>query len=479
MPDLAAALAAPVAPTRPATSVTTTADTTLSGADLRALRAAVNGRVLVAGDPGYDDARGVHNTHFLRQPAVIVRPESAIDVSRAVTTARELGLEIAVKGGGHSVAGHSSTDGLLIDLGAMRAIDVDPVRGIGSAQGGATAGEYTAAAGQQGFATPFGDTGSVGLGGLTLGGGIGWLARKHGLTIDSLVEVDLVTADGRLVTVSEAADPDLFWAVRGGGGNFGIATRFRYRLHPVDVVTGGMLVLPLTAQVLRDLVDASVAAPEELTQITFVMGLPPAPFVPPQAVGMPAVVVMPVHAGSIEDGTAAMAPFRAIATPLADMVGPMPYPAMYQLTAEGEQRGPGVVRSAFLPDLDDTAINAIVERHHGPQGALAMTQLRILGGAMARVPADATAFAHRDATVMASVIAHGEGDYAELRAYAESYHADLSGGATGVYANFVGDEAAGRIHAAYPGATFERLVQVKRRVDPDNVFHANHNIRPD
>ena len=301
MPDLAAALAAPVTPTRSATPVATP-EPALSGADLRALRAAVTGRVLVPGDPGYDEARGIHNTHFLRQPAVVVRPETAVDVSRAVTTAREVGLEIAVKGGGHSVAGHSSTDGLLIDLGAMRAIDIDPVRGIGSAQGGATAGEYTAAAGQLGFATPFGDTGSVGLGGLTLGGGIGWLARKHGLTIDSLVEVDLVTADGRLVTVSEAADPDLFWAVRGGGGNFGIATRFRYRLHPVDMVTGGMLVLPLTAQVLRDLVDASVAAPEELTQITFVMGLPPAPFVPPQAVGMPAVVVMPVHAGSLDAG---------------------------------------------------------------------------------------------------------------------------------------------------------------------------------
>ena len=478
MPDLAAAPAAPVTPTRSVTPVATP-EPALSGADLRALRAAVTGRVLVPGDPGYDEARGIHNTHFLRQPAVVVRPESAVDVSRAVTTARELGLEIAVKGGGHSVAGHSSTDGLLIDLGAMRAIDIDPVRGIGSAQGGATAGEYTAAAGQHGFATPFGDTGSVGLGGLTLGGGIGWLARKHGLTIDSLVEVDLVTADGRLVTVSEAADPDLFWAVRGGGGNFGIATRFRYRLHPVDMVTGGMLVLPLTPQVLRDLVDASVAAPEELTQITFVMGLPPAPFVPPQAVGMPAVVVMPVHAGSLDDGTAAMAPFRAIATPLADMVGPMPYPAMYQLTADGAHPGPGVVRSAFMPDLDDTAINAIVERHNSPQGALAMTQLRILGGAAGRVPAAATAFAHRDATVMASVIAHGEGDYEDVRAYAEAYHADLSGGATGVYANFVGDEAASRIHAAYPGATYERLVQVKRRVDPDNVFHANHNIRPD
>ena len=478
MPDLAAAPAAPSVRPRPARPAPST--TTLPGSDLRAVRASIGGLVLVAGDAGYDDARGAHNTHYDRKPAMIVRPETAIDVARAVVTARDLDLEIAVKGGGHSVAGHSTSDGgMLIDLGAMRAIDIDPVRGIGSAQGGATAGEYTWAANQLGFATPFGDTGSVGLGGLTLGGGIGWLARKHGLTIDSLVEVDLVTADGHLITVNEDDDPDLFWAVRGGGGNFGIVTRFRYRLHPVNMVTGGMLVLPLTQQVLRDVVDASVAAPEELTQITFVMGLPPAPFVPAEAVGMQAVIVMPVHAGPLEDGAAAMAPFRSIATPLADMVGPMPYPAMYQLTAAGEQPGPGVIRSSFMPDLDAAAIDTIVERHRGPQGDLAMTQLRVLGGAVARVPAGATAFAHRDATVMASVLAHGEAPYEDLKAYAESYHAELSGRSTGVYSNFVGEEDASRLHAAYPGATFERLVQVKRRVDPENVFHANHNIRPD
>ena len=247
MPDLAAATAAPSAQPRTASPVTPTSGPAFAGSELRAIRAAIGGRVLVAGDPGYEQARGAHNTHYDRLPALIVRPESAIDVARAVVTARDLDLEIAVRGGGHSVAGHSTSDGgMLIDLGALRAIDIDPVRGVGSAQGGATAGEYTWAANQHGFATPFGDTGSVGLGGLTLGGGIGWLARKHGMTIDNLLEVDLVTADGHLVTVNESSDPDLFWAVRGGGGNFGIATRFRYRLHPVNMVTGGMLVLPLT-----------------------------------------------------------------------------------------------------------------------------------------------------------------------------------------------------------------------------------------
>ena len=200
---------------------------------LRVLRDALGSSVIAAGDAGFEIGRLAHNTLFDRVPAAIVRPTGALEVSRAVLAARELGLDIAVRGGGHSVAGHSTSDGgLLIDLAAMRDVDIDPIHWTGTAQGGATAGEYTAAAAQHGFATPFGDSASVGLGGLTLGGGIGWLTRKHGMTIDSLLAVDLVTADGELHTVTEASDPELFWALRGGGGNFGIATRFRYRLHP-------------------------------------------------------------------------------------------------------------------------------------------------------------------------------------------------------------------------------------------------------
>ena len=303
-------------------------------------------------------------------PAAIVRPTGALEVARAVVAARELGLDIAVRGGGHSLAGHSTIDGgLLIDLSAMRDIEIDPVRWTGTAQGGATAGEYTTAAARHGFATPFGDTGSVGLGGLTLGGGIGWLARKHGMTIDSLLSVDLVTADGELRTVSEASDPDLFWAVRGGGGNFGIATRFQYRLHPVSMVVGGMLALPLSERVLLDVIDASMEAPEELTQISMIMNLPPMPFVPAEFHGVPALVVMPVYAGDLEAGQAAMAPFRSIAKPIADMVGPMPYPGMYQLTAGAEAPSAEVVRSAFLGGLDVAAAEALVDHHRSPEGA--------------------------------------------------------------------------------------------------------------
>jgi FAD/FMN-containing dehydrogenase len=367
---------------------------------------------------------------------------------------------------------------MLIDLSAMRDVDIDPVRWTGTAQGGATAGEYTVAAARHGFATPFGDSASVGLGGLTLGGGIGWLARKHGMTIDSLLSIDLVTADGELRTITEASDPDLFWAVRGGGGNFGIATRFQYRLHPVSMVTGGMLVLPLDADVLRGVVEISLEAPEELTQITMVMGLPPAPFVPEEMVGMPVIAVMPVHAGDPEAGAAAMAPFRRLATPIADMVGPMPYVGMYELTAGASQAAPEVIRSAFLAGFDAAAAEAIVEHHRSPAGAASMTQLRVLGGAMGRVPADATAFAHRGSPVMAAFIGGVPGTREEAEATANGLLAAVSGAATGVYANFLADEGEARVRDAYPRATYERLVAVKRRVDPENVFHANQNIRP-
>lgn len=454
-------------------------DAAPSTADVRALAAGLRGRVLEPGSAAYDTAREGHNARYDRRPALIVRPVDATDVSRAILTARELGLEVAVKGGGHSIAGQSVVDGgLVIDLGDMRGVEIDPIRRTGFAQGGVNAGEYTAAAHQHGFATPFGDTASVGLGGLTLGGGIGWLVRKHGLTIDSVQAVQLVTADGRVRMVSEDEDPDLFWAVRGGGGNFGVATSFAYRLHPVDVITGGALILPATREVLCGLVPVAAAGPEELTMIAMVMPAPPAPFVPEAYHGKPVAIVMLVHAGDPASGAEAVEPFRRLATPVADLVGPMPYPAIYELTAEGEQRSAHVVRSAFMDELPDAAVDAILDRVEDPASHPAMVQLRVLGGAMGRVPADATAFAHRDASVMASIITPIVGEAAEADAWSDTFLADLAPRQTGVYSNFLGDEGDARIRAAYPGATYERLVQVKRRVDPDNVFHGNQNIRP-
>jgi FAD/FMN-containing dehydrogenase len=443
------------------------------------LRARFGAQLLLPGDAAYEAGRFGHNTGFDRRPAAIIRPRDAQGIGAAVVAARELELDLAVRGGGHSVAGHSTTDGgLLVDLREMQAVDIDPFRLTGTAQGGTTAGAYTTAAQAHGLATPFGDTGAVGLGGLTLGGGIGWLARRHGLTIDNLLAVDLVTADGEVETISESSDAELFWALRGGGGNFGIAARFRYRLQPVDIVTAGALVLPLTRDVLRGVIDASLEAPEELTQITAVMSLPPAPFVPAELVGMPAVVVLPVVLGDPAAGAAAMAPFRSIATPIADLVQPMPYEAMYQLTAGGATPAPSVMRSAFTDELSDAALDAIVERHATPEGAASITQVRVLGGAVARVPAASTAFAHRDAPLMTAIIAHVTGDPAATEAWADAYHAELSGSARGVYSNFLGNDGDDRLREAYPAATYERLAAIKRRVDPANVFRGNHNIRP-
>jgi FAD/FMN-containing dehydrogenase len=473
------ALASQPARTSPA-SVAHPARPDLDQLHLRALRAAVGGVVLAPGDRGYHAARSAHNTVYDRRPAVIVRPSDATGVARAVLMARRMDLEIAVKAGGHSVAGHSTIEGgMLIDLGAMRSINIDPLRRVGTAAGGVTAGEYTLAAHEHGLATPLGDTVSVGLGGLTLGGGIGWLARKHGLTIDSLLGAEVVTADGRLVTVNEDDDPDLFWAIRGGGGNFGIVTKFRYRLHPVGTVTGGLLVLPLTSDVIAGFVEVAQAAPEALTAVANVMPLPPAPFVPADSVGVPAVMVTMVHAGDPEQAPEAIAPFRALGAPLLDRVGPMPYPAIYEYTRGGSRPGPSVLRSSFLPSLADHAVDAILERHEAPGGRPAITQLRVLGGAMARVPADATAFAHRQAPIMAAVIAGVVDSHAATTAWAAAYLSELAVNGCGAYSNFLGDEGEARIRAAWPGTTYERLVAVKRRVDPDNVFHANQNIRPD
>jgi FAD/FMN-containing dehydrogenase len=443
------------------------------------LRARFDAQLLVAGDDAYEASRFGHNLGFDRRPAAIIRPRDAHEIAAAVVAARELDLELAVRGGGHSVAGHSTSDGgLLVDLREMRAVDIDPFRHTGTAQGGTTAGEYTSAAQAHGLATPFGDTGGVGLGGLTLGGGIGWLARKHGMTIDNLLAVDLVTADGEVETISESSDAELFWALRGGGGNFGIAARFRYRLQPVHVVTAGAIVLPLTRDVLRGIIDASLEASDDLTQITNVMTLPPAPFVPAELVGMPAVLVLPVALGDPAAGAAAIAPFRSIATPVADLVQPMPYEVMYQLTAGAATPAPSVMRSSFADELSDAALDAIVERHSTPEGAASITQVRVLGGAMARVPADSTAFAHRDAPLLTSIIAHVTGDQAATEAWADAYHAELSGSARGVYSNFLGNEGDARLREAYPAATYERLAAIKRRVDPANVFRGNHNIRP-
>lgn len=293
--------------------------------DLEAFEADLRGSIVLPGSPDYDVARQVKSAQYDRRPALIVRAADAGDVARTVNLAREAGLPLSIRGGAHSLAGYGTNDGgIVLDLGSMKGLHINPEARVAWAQPGLTAGEYTMAAAAHGLATPFGDTGSVGISGLTLGGGIGWLARKYGMAIDALIAVEIVTADGRQLTVNADSHPDLFWAVRGGGGNFGVVTRFQFRLYPVGEILGGALFLPPTPEALRNLLPIAQAAPEELTTISFLMHMPPAPFIPADQVGKLSLVVMFVWAGDPAAGQAALEPFRQVATPLAEVVAPMP-----------------------------------------------------------------------------------------------------------------------------------------------------------
>jgi FAD/FMN-containing dehydrogenase len=444
------------------------------------LRAALDGRVIAPGDPGYDQARTVFYGGFDRRPAVIIRPADATEVARVVALARDSGLELAVRSGGHSVAGHSVTDGgIVLDLAAMRALDIDVERRTAWAQTGLTAGEYTTAAGAHGLATGFGDTGSVGIGGITLGGGIGYLVRKHGLTIDDLLAAEVVTADGRLLSVDAETHPDLFWALRGGGGNFGVATRFQFRLHPVSTIVGGMLLLPATPEVIAGFVAEAQAAPEELSTIANVMPAPPMPMVPAEHHGRLAIMALVCYAGEAAAGERVLAPFRALATPLADLVQPMPYPQIYPPEEEGYQPT-AVSHTMFVDAVDHGVAETIVDHLQASDASMRAAQVRVLGGAMARVPADATAFAHRGSRIMVNVAAFYEGpaDRAARAAWVQRFGAALRQGDPGAYVGFLGEDGPARIRQAYPGATRERLAAIKARYDPTNLFRLNQNIPP-
>jgi FAD/FMN-containing dehydrogenase len=439
-----------------------------------------NGRVITPDDRRYDDARRVFFSGFDRRPAAIVRAADASDVSRVVNLARETGIELAVRGGGHGRAGHGTSEGgLVVDLSDMNAVEIDPDGRTAWAQTGVTAGDYTKAAGEHGLATGFGDTASVGLAGITLAGGIGYLVRKHGLTIDDLLAAEVVTADGEILEVDENEHPDLFWALRGGGGNFGVATRLRFRLHEVDEVVGGMLLLPASAELITAFVEAAEAAPEELSIIANVMNAPPLPFVPEERHGKPAVMAMMVYAGDAEAGEEAIAPIRALATPLVDLVRPMRYPQMY----EGPE-GPAPARMAgtnvLVDDFAPEAAEAILEHLETAPIPMAAAQLRVLGGAMARVSDDATAFGYRNAKMMANiaVMSPSPVEDPEHEAWARSLATAVSGGSTAAYVGFLGDEGDHGVRRAYPPATLERLAAVKRQYDPDNVFRLNLNVAP-
>jgi FAD/FMN-containing dehydrogenase len=444
------------------------------------LRDDLAGRVIAPDDGGYDEARIVFYGGIDRRPAVIVRAADATDVTRVISLARETGVELAVRSGGHSIPGHSvSEGGIVLDLSEMKALVIDVDGRSAWAEAGLTAGEYTDAAGAHGLATGFGDTASVGIGGITLGGGVGFLLRKYGLTIDDLLAADVVTADGRVLRADAETHPDLFWAIRGGGGNFGVATRFRFRLHEVGSILGGILILPATPDVIASFVAEAEAAPEELSTIANVMIAPPMPFVPAEHHGKLVVFAIVAHAAGGEAGERAVAPFRSLAVPIADMVRPMRYPEIYLPDEEG-YHPVATARTMFVDEIDRGVAASIIDHLQASTAMMAVTQIRVLGGAMARVPAEATAFAHRSSRIMVNVAALSERseEAATHEAWVTALATALRQGDAGAYVNFLGDEGEARIRAAYPGSTWDRLAEIKARYDPANLFRLNQNIPP-
>ncbi|HSI99140.1 MAG TPA: FAD-binding oxidoreductase [Patescibacteria group bacterium] len=430
----------------------------------------------------YHRARRVRNAAVERHPALIVRPTDADEVALVVAQAQERGLPLVVRAGAHSMAGHGTADGaLVLDLSDMRDVEIDAVGRTAWADAGILAGEYTAATHALGLVTPFGDTGSVGVAGITLGGGVGWLVRKHGMTIDSLLAVEIVTADGRRRTASAVEEPDLFWAVRGAGANFGVVTRLQFRLHPLDNVLAGDILLPATREVLRSLVPVLLAAPDELTAMPLIMLAPPDPAIPDEHHGRPVVKLSVAWSGAADAGERALAPLRALGTPIRDTVAWQPYPALFSpVDRDAEPKWAISSRGLFVDSLDDAMIDVIQRRLTEPGAPEALVQLRVLGGEMARVPADAAAFGWRDQPLLLWLITPDEdiSRAADLEAWTAAFHAELSTDRAPTYVNFMGDEGADAVRGAYPASSYARLRELKRRYDPDNVFRANHNIPP-
>jgi FAD/FMN-containing dehydrogenase len=454
--------------------------TTATNIPISDLRAELAGRVIAPDDPGYDDARGVFFTGFDRRPAAVVRVAGASDVSRVVNLARETGAELAVRSGGHGRAGYGTSEGgIVLDLSEMKRVEIDAEGRSAWAQTGVSAGDYAKATGKHGFATGLGDTATVGVGGITLSGGLGFLVRRNGLTIDDVLGAEVVTADGEILEVDETTHVDLFWALRGGGGNFGVATRLRFRLHRIDRVVGGMLVLPASAAVISGLVDAADAAPEGLSVIANIIKAPPVPSIPADRHGEPVVMASMIFAGDAEAGARAIAPIRALAPPLADMVRPIQYQEIYEAPKHprpGFDAGTNLLVNAVASGAPD----AILEHLETSTAPTAYCQLRVLGGALARVPDCATAFGHRGAKMMLNIAAmyKNPDEGPEHKAWVSSLATALSDGTCAAYVGFLGDDGDQTVRRAYPPATLERLAEVKRRYDPDNLFRRNLNVHP-
>jgi FAD/FMN-containing dehydrogenase len=460
-------------------------ETTPDKTTIQEFRASLRGALLRPGDDGYDSARRVWNGMIDRKPALIVRCAGVADVINAVNFARTHNLLLSVRGGGHNVTGNAVCEGgIMIDLSPMKGIRVDPVRRTARAQAGLTWSEFDHETQAFGLATTGGQVSSTGIAGLTLGGGVGWLMRTCGLAVDNLLSVDIVTADGRLLTASATGNEDLFWGVRGGGGNFGIVTSFEYRLHPIGpLVLGGMLLYPAAQakELLHFYREFMAGAPNELMTLVAFLTAPPAPFVPTHLQGTPVVAIAICYAGSIEEGQRVVEPLRRFGPPALDLLSPMPYTVIQQLFDAANPFGLQVyVKSDHLAGLGDEVIDTLVTHAATATSPLSVVILFPLEGVVSRVGEQETAFGHRN-TAYDYVIYSMWTDPQESERHIQwtrDFWTAMQPFSIGVYVNELGNEGEDRVRAAYLPATYERLVALKNRYDPANLFRLNQNIKP-
>jgi FAD/FMN-containing dehydrogenase len=452
--------------------------TTLDPGVVSDLGGKISGAVLGPDDAGYDAARAVHNGLIDRRPAVIIRARTTKDVVDGLAFARESGLEVSVRGGGHNVAGRAVTEGgVMIDLAEMKGIVVDPDKATATAEGGVLWGELNDAAAEHGLGVTGGAVSSTGIAGYTLGGGLGWLMAKHGLAADNLLAVELVTADSEVLDVSADSQPDLFWALRGGGGNFGVATSFTYQLHPVETVVGGLIAHPIEAagDLLRFYRDAIEGASDDLTVFA---GLVHAP----DGSGLKLAALIVFHTGDAETAERDLEPFKTWGSPLLVEVGPMPYPVMNTILDAAYPAGAlNYWMSSFVKGLTDELIDIVVERFAAIPSPMSVVLFEHFHGAVTRVGVTDTAVPHRDEgwnLLLPSEWTDPADTERNIAWTRETFSALRPHFGTGRWLNYLGDDQADdAIRAAY-GPNYDRLVEVKRKYDPDNVFHLNHNIAP-
>ncbi|UCE14411.1 MAG: FAD-binding oxidoreductase [Candidatus Heimdallarchaeota archaeon] len=451
------------------------------------LKSLIQGDVLLPSDIEYDNARKIWNGMIDKCPALIVRCTGPADVIDSVKFAREHDLLVSVRGGGHNVAGNAlCDDGMVIDLSKMKGIRVDPKAGTARAQAGVTLGELDRETQVFGLSVPSGIVTTTGIAGLTLGGGFGYISRKYGLSIDNLISVDLVTAEGKFLTASKTENEDLFWGLRGGGGNFGIVTSFEYKLQKIGpIVLGGMLLHPMedAREFLRFYRDFIADAPDELTVVPLLRLAPPAPFLPKDLHGKPVVGVIVLYAGSIEEGKSLIEPLRKYGKPLVDGIGPKPFRALQSMLDVSAQPGWNYyVKSEFLPALSDEIIDTLIDHASRITSPMSVIAGFHLGGAIRNVDEDTTAYSHRNASYSLILnttwidAAESEKHIQWTRSFWKALQPFSIGGA---YVNFQSfDEGEDRVKTTYGTAKFDRLSKLKKKYDPTNFFRLNRNIKP-